>query len=122
MTLNDLLQTAAKPSAPLPLVEAQIATLREAFERYSAPCPFRPGDIVSPRKGFGYRDEGTPHIVLEVAEVPYRPFEITQQVTPYSSAYGIRLDVRVANFCKTGDVDAFWQESWRLEAFTGAEG
>lgn len=114
-----------------PLPEAQIATLREAFERYTAPCPFKPGDIITPRDGFGYSDAGVPHIVLEVrsddisvADGPIRPFDQTSDVTDiYSNAFGSKLDIRVAVLNSNGHrvaVCAFWQESWRHQPYTGA--
>ncbi|RWX72560.1 hypothetical protein [Mesorhizobium sp. M2A.F.Ca.ET.039.01.1.1] len=124
INLSDLIaggRPAAKPAAPRPIPEAQIATLREAFERYTNPCPFKPGDIVTPRKGFGYADAGEPHIVLEVAEKPIRNFEAPADVSNiYSSAFGSRVDFRVASLTDgRGEtaIVAYWQESWRHELY-----
>jgi hypothetical protein len=100
-----------------PIPEAQIATLLEAFARYAAPCPFKPGDLVTPRKGFGYTDEGAPHIVLEIREAPVCQFDITDRTSPASNLFGLKLDMRVACFRSSGDVEAFWQESWRHETY-----
>lgn len=110
---------AASPSktVALPIPEAQVATLLETFSRYSAPCPFKPGDLVMPRTGFGYTDEGRPHVVLEVSNPPIRPFGVSDRLTPASNLYGLKLDIRVACFRSNGEVDAFWQESWRHEPY-----
>lgn len=120
ISLADLLaasKAAGETNAALPLPEVQIATLRETFARYSAPCPFKPGDLVTPRKGCGYKDAGVPHIVLEVAENPIRVFDINTAVRSCSTDFGERLDIRVVSHCKSGDLVAFWQESWRLEPY-----
>lgn len=118
--LGDLLADRLNESGgSRPLPEAQIATLREAFERYKGECPFKPGDIVTPRKGYGYRDAGLPHIVLEVLNEPLRNFEVTESVGTSSSGFGMKLDVRVACFTRDATVAAFWQESWCLEPYEG---
>lgn len=116
ISLNDLIgqHEHGNGSGKRPLPEAQIATLREAAMRYTAPCPFRVGDLVTPRKGYRYHDAGLPHIVLEVSDDPIRTWPADE---PNSSGFGPRLDVRVANFASDGTVVAFWQESWCLERF-----
>ena len=53
-----------------PLAEALVETLRGAAARYAAPCPFKPGDLVTPRRGYNLKDSGEPHIVLEVFDPP----------------------------------------------------
>lgn len=123
ISLSELLKAGAekaaeKPSLPIP--EVQIATLREAFARYEAGCPFKPGDLVTPRKGFGYTDDGVPHIVLEVVAEPIRVYDISSLVRTCSTDFGERLDIRVISHRNDGDVAAFWQESWRLEPYDGA--
>ena len=116
--LEAMLLGADRRAVSLPVPEAQIATLQEAYARYSSPCPFKPGDFVTPREGMGYTDAGLPHIVLEVADTPRYPFDVTDRMTPASSFYGMKLDIRVACFLSSsGNVDAFWQESWRLQAY-----
>lgn len=118
---SDYGQAASKQSKPLPLPAVQIATLREAYERFAAGCAFAPGDLVTPRVGFGYTDEGIPHIVLEVAAEPVRVLDINSNVRTCSSDFGERLDVRVACHRPGGIVMAFWQESWRLEPYRGED-
>lgn len=83
MSLETLLGIAAvQPKATLPIPEAQIATLREAMARYAAPCPFVPGDLVTPREGYGYTDAGLPHIVLEVLAEPMVIEQLNERVRP----------------------------------------
>lgn len=98
--LADLLAKAkvhAAAATRRPLPEAQVMTLNEVFAAYSKPCPFKPGDIVTPRKTSRYSDVGMPHVVLEVAETPIRNFVATEDLSDItSSAFGARLDIRVA--------------------------
>lgn len=107
---------------PLPLPEVQVSTLQEAFKRYEDGCSFKAGDLVTPRAGYNYKGVGKPHIVLEVAAAPVRVFEISSNVRTGSSNFGERLDVRVACHDDDGDIVAFWQESWRIEPYTGGAG
>ena len=122
LNLADLLggsrfeREAPKPRA---LPEAQIMELQAAFTTYSAPCPFKPGDIVVPRPNAPYTDKGVPHIVLEVADYPIRLFDVKDVTDCSSSAFGQRLDCRVAVISDDGCIHAFWQESWKLERYTG---
>lgn len=107
--------------AALPLPEAQVATLREVYERYATGCQFRPGDLVTPRNGFNLRGVGIPHIVLEVRspEDALRPASDNPQDTG-STRYYPRLDVRVAcRHATDRSVCAFWQESWCHEPYLG---
>lgn len=92
-------------------------TLRETAARYIGPCPFKPGDLVTPRVSSPYTGAGSPHIVLEVAETPIRNIDGGKSGV-VSHLFGSRLDVRVA--CEEqGVIVAFWQESWHLETYTG---
>lgn len=106
-----------------PLPEAQVATLREVAARYTAPCPFKVGDIVTAKAGYNTAGEGDPHIVLEIAGVPVRNFETGDDPRNSSSmAFGRRMDMRVACFVDAdGSINAFWVESWIFEPFV-AEG
>lgn len=104
-------------SGPRPLPEAQVATLREAFERYSAPCAFKPGDLVTPRKGFNVKCVGDPHIVIEVFGDPIRNFAVNDPVDTGLAAYGSRMDMRVVCFAADNSVAAFMSESWKFEKY-----
>lgn len=106
------------PRASRPIDEAVIATLREIQERYSTGCPFKPGDMVTPRKGYNLKHAGEPHIVLEVFSEPIR---FTPQSSDYGSTYyGSRLDMRVcclSGMRNTYDYVCFCSESWCYEPF-----
>lgn len=103
--------------APKPLPEAAVATLREAFDRYAAGCPFKPGDLVTPRKGFNHGGAGDPSIVLEVPDEAVRPFDASDPRSTANHTFGARLDMRVATI-QDGDVVAYWDESWAFEPYS----
>lgn len=108
-----------KPEAPRPLPEAIIANLREVQARYAEPCPFKPGDIVTPRAGSSLRNAGEPHIILEVLETPH--ITLARDYDPTisgSSSFGQRLDVRFAALYGE-NYAPFWGESWMFETYTG---
>lgn len=97
-----------------PLPEAQIATLREVNAAYQARCPFKVGDIVTPKPTAIYEHVGVPHIVLEVAAVPIRDFE-PGSCTAFT--YGCKLDIRVGVLIGESVV-AYWQESWQHQLYS----
>ena len=100
-----------------PLPEAQIATLVEANAAYQKRCPFKLGDIVTPRPTSIYDNKGVPHVVLEISPVAIRNFEPDNC---FAHSFGSRLDIRVGVLI--GDeVVAFWQESWQHQIYTPAE-
>lgn len=120
MNLADLLREMHEASdeadsAPAPLPEAVVATLRELEARYRAGCPYVPGDLVSPRVDYAIKGAGFPAIVLEVRESPIQAFEGNHA----TSSFGARLDIRVATF-SSGNYSAFWAESWQFEPFNPA--
>jgi len=100
---------------PRPLPEAQIATLREISARYTAGCSFAVGDLVTPRAGTNLKDDGEPHIVVEIAAEPHRSFGPDVDATG-SHAYGKRLDMRVAHIAGVYAV-MHWVESWCFEPY-----
>lgn len=104
----------------LPLKEVQVTTLKEVYDRYSAPCPFSDSDIVTPRKGYGMMGEGLPHVVLETGNPPMSQTWPSDPSETASNSFGTRLDMRVASFSeRTGGIDAWWVESWKFETYTG---
>jgi hypothetical protein len=108
-----------KDDAPAPLPEAAIADLRELCSRYTAGCPFRVGDLVTPRGGYNLRGPGDPHIVVEVADVPVRNLDNSADSSGWAScAFGARLDIRVAHI-QNGKMTMHWSESWMYEPYTG---
>lgn len=109
--------------AHLPIPEAQVATLREVYERYANGCQFKPGDLVTPRNNYSLRGAGLPHVVLEVRTPgeAVRTFDAPDPMDTSSQRYGARLDIRVASFHdQGGQVGAWWGESWQYEPYTGA--
>ena len=108
-------------SAPRPLPEAVIATLREHAANYMAPCPFKPGDLVTVRRGVGIRGAGEPAVVLETLAEPVFTAVTTANNDWGSNGFGARLNVRMLSLSDDNeDVTPHWIEHWRLEAYTGA--
>lgn len=103
--------------SPRPLPEAQIEVLREINERYQAGCPFKTGDLVTPRDGYNLRQAGEPHIVIQVLVEPAQNFADASESG--SHRFARRIDMRVASLAQ-GEYTAHWVESWTFEAYTGA--
>jgi hypothetical protein len=103
-----------------PLPEAAIATLKEVCERYVAGCPFRVGDVVTPRRGYAVAAEGRPHVVVEIADPPIRNFS-DGSGSYGSNSYGVRIDIRVAHIHR-GRLIMHWAESWQFEPYPPAGG
>lgn len=101
--------------------DALCITLREIAAAYAAPCPFKAGDIVTPRRNYNIKGAGEPHVVLEVITRPDPNFGAAKSPVETSShAYGARRDVRIA--CENGGhIAAFWMESWTLEPYRGPD-
>lgn len=114
--LREMHDDSDEAEAPEPIAEAQVATLTEAYARYAAACPFKAGDLVTPRCGYGTHCVGKPHVVLEVISTPIRNFECPDPRDRGCSGYGSRMDIRVACFTR-GTVAAFWGESWVYEPY-----
>ena len=92
----------------------QVARLREFAALYSAPNPFKVGDLVTPRANSPIKDAGDPHLVVEVLDTPRWVYE----GTPYSSTFGLRMTIRIA---QVGDHGAacYWGEHHNYELYTG---
>lgn len=92
-------------------------TLREVFERYAAPCPFKPGDLVTTIKGANLRGAGEPHMVLDVLDRPTPNFAAAEGAMDTSSCnFGQKRDMRL--LCESeGRLTAFWVESWQFEPY-----
>jgi hypothetical protein len=88
-------------------VSDPLGVLRAAQERYAAPNPFRPGDVVTPRALTSMKGIGEPHVVLEVGEPRGQP---AQDST--SSAFGARFDIAIEELerlIESGRVEGFAQ-------------
>jgi hypothetical protein len=109
-----------KDAAPALLPEAVIADLRELCARYTAGCPFRVGDLVTPRRGYSLSGSGDPRIIVEVAPTPIRNFDSAADCEEWASnTFGARLDIRVAHISPRGQMVMHWGESWMYEPYTG---
>ena len=87
--------------------------LKLIAERHINGCPFKPGDLVTPRVGYNIRFAGSPHVVIEVFDQrrePARPHE-RGDLAP-------RHEMRVV--CQVdGDFVPFFAESYAYEPYAG---
>ncbi len=88
-------------------------TLKEISARYAAGNPFKVGELITPRKGYGIKGEGRPHVVVEIADKPL----VSTSGGSGSPEFGARLDIRV--ICEQCHVHAYWMESWQFERYAG---
>jgi hypothetical protein len=109
----------APADEPMPLPEAQCMELREVFAAYTAGCPFKPGDLVTPRPNCDMKGKGRPHIILDVLPEPVTSFQSADPTDTCSNSYGRRIDVRVASFAVPDQIGVWWMESWQLEPYAG---
>lgn len=96
-------------------------TLREIAARYAQPCPFKAGDLVTPRSGSDNRGKGAPHVVLEVLDRPVPDFSCTDPGESTNNSYGARRDMRVVCETRPGSISAFWVESYQFEPYADPE-
>lgn len=96
--------------------EELLAQLEESAKHYAdsrKECPFKVGDFVHPRKGYGIKGRGKPHIIVDVRNAPDFNFTSGDSATP---AYGQCFDIRVV--CRIGKHTCFyWLESHAMEPF-----
>lgn len=99
---------------PAILPEAAVARLQEFALRYGEGCPFRPGDLVTPRMYGGIKGAGKPFIVLEVLPIASlgSPLWVGD---PGSNTFGRRCDIRVAMIRDPGGIAMHWTESVEFE-------
>lgn len=93
--------------------EGQIARLLERLEVYKASCPFKVGDVVTPRADSSVKGAGLPHVVADILEKPFYNFSGDFG----SNAFGRRVDVRVICF-HNGNILPHWCESWEFERYS----
>jgi len=80
------------------------------YMRCKTECPFKPGDIVTPKDGTQLRYRGLPWVVLEVYDNPI----YVETENHSSSEYGQRLDIRTAVRLSDNLVE-FANSSWQFE-------
>lgn len=131
--IADLTEGRDAPIPLAPVLEAQIATLRELASAYwrtldrnlveqmkshsmSHPAfPFRLGDLVTPRQGVSLIGAGIPQIVVET-RLEAEPF---QTAAGWGSVtFGARLNIRVLGW-NTGCYCMFWNEAWMHVPYQG---
>lgn len=136
----DLLAAAAKTAASearkasMPKLDADtiLARLSLTSRLYAEPCPFRIGELVTPRADSKAKGVGEPHVVIEVLSGALFPAEGQSWSPPIvlreptadagttgSNQYGQVLDMRVACM-RSGVTLAYVVESQDFEAWTPA--
>jgi len=100
-------------------IEQDIATLKAVAERYTAPNPFKPGDLVTPRADSPLKNVGRPYVVLELAETINTHLPMVDPHHVDHIRFGAKLDIRVASVCDCphGEVTAYWEEGWMFEPY-----
>lgn len=78
-------------------------------------CPFKRGQLVTPRIGTYARDAGTPYLVLEARRAEPPLFDAEQGG---GMRDGLMPNMRVGRWSPVGMV-AMWVESWAFETFNG---
>jgi len=82
--------------------------------RYLSGNPFKPGDLVTPRKGFNVIGDGEPHVVVDVFDrLPVGE----QTIEGHGNQYP-RPDMRIIAYTHDAFVP-FLGESWCYEFYTG---
>lgn len=83
-----------------------------SYSNFLKASPFKPGDLVTPRKGTNMKGSGKPHVVLEVRERPEPHFIEDADGT----TYGRRCDIRIASFYGS-TIARHWVESIDFDPF-----
>jgi hypothetical protein len=101
---------------------AKAELLKQEFENYAAGCPFKPGDLITPRKHHNLKGAGQPHVVLAVVERKPLQDILSDQIAQNPNMTMARApDMRVLNIAG-GQVVSFWEESFNYEPYTGPVG
>lgn len=91
-------------------------TLQEAAQRHAKGCPFKPGDLVTPRKGYNLKGAGEPHVVMEIMAPEPQRGEAAEKA--YMGGIARIYDMRVLS-CVREDLIAYYAESYCYEAWKG---
>ena len=127
MRANDLMEALMSASGginedrpkrrPRPLHEAQIMSLRERAPAYIAPCGFKIGDLVTPRRDSPVRCAGEPQLVIDVRNDAQPDFGLA---SGGSYTCGARLNMRVLTVAEKGVLVPYWVEAGAYEAYDPA--
>lgn len=107
-------QQAVKKAGPEPCVEARLMELEAAGARYDSPCPFKVGDVVTPRVNSALRHSGKPHRVVEVYAEPHRSWNGEASLPQF----GARYDMRVMAMNDFHQIIVWSAESWVYEKWS----
>lgn len=125
INIEQLMRAAQQSSAngkgdeSLPDADAQIKDLIAIKERYTEGCPFKVGDLVTPRKGFNLRGVDQPAIVLQVLEKPLQDLSNSAEQMN-SCMYGCKIDMRVLRYSDSKTIVAWWEESWKFRKYSNS--
>ena len=119
IALEDLMRASAddekEDMAPPTPPDVLAYTLKQVAANYAAPCPFKAGDLVTPRRGYNTKGVGLPHVVLEVLASPKVVWENDNVGSPH---HGAVWTIRVA--CEVGgNIMAYWMHHYTVEPYTG---
>lgn len=99
-------------------IDEQLARLGEAGARYfrHIDCPYKQGDLITPRADSVYPHAGMPHLVLETCdEVDPLWADLHAGTIRDGALFNIRVGV-----WRNGSMAAFWGESWYFDWFKHA--
>jgi hypothetical protein len=91
--------------------------LKEIYARFARGNPYKPGDLVTPRRGFNIRDAGAPCIVLETFDTPITP-EVDREQDGLFHKNDMRI-MRIMRSNNSEDAVTFLAESLTYEPYTG---
>ncbi len=89
-------------------------TLKEIQQRIQSGCPFKVGDLVTPREGYGTKGVGRPYVVIEVFSEPVRALNPKDLFSP---AYGVVHDIRILG--EQCHLHAYMAASYEYEKYAG---
>jgi hypothetical protein len=119
MSLSAIIEEMQRQEGAMPLVEAQIMTLREVCDGYMV-NPFVVGDLVKPKRSSGISDHllNRPWIVVEKLNG-----HLTSGNTEKhgSAACFHKVNIRTAVLYADGSVKMFWHASHDFERWTEDE-
>lgn len=100
-------------SRPPALAAEMLVEHAQRYAEFMKGCPFKAGELVTPRKDGDVRGAGDPHIVLEVRSTPEPHFTDD----PSSNDSGKRMDMRVSSFVGS-KIIPHWVESLQFEPYS----
>lgn len=106
---------AKRRSRPLSF-DVVVERLKELVVAYSPECPFKVGQLVTPRADGALKGAGEPHIVVEIAD----DFErFSNKESPSYMSHGYRPTVRTISY-SINDLTytAFWNEHGEFREWT----